>query len=132
MGRSRSEELSSALVGAKPVSELRFSLPHGASSRRPGREGQSKGAHHLSAQFSKLLHQRARSSDEDSDEAELDDHDPNSSIDLSLGREYAGGGPKGKQAKLGKLIIHDEGLKMLDLVVGANVGVWWTTWGRML
>lgn len=51
-------------------------------------------------------------------------------LDLSLGQEKAGGGNRGKRAKLGKLIIHDEGLKMLDLVVAANLGVWWETWGR--
>ena len=44
---------------------------------------------------------------------------------LDLGREKAGGGFKGHSAKLGKLIIHDEGLKMCDLVVAACMGVWW-------
>ncbi|PGH15100.1 hypothetical protein AJ79_02626 [Helicocarpus griseus UAMH5409] len=46
-------------------------------------------------------------------------------LDLSLGRERAGGGPWGKSAKLGKLVVEDEGLKMLDLVVAACMGVWW-------
>nr|MBC9701445.1 hypothetical protein [Leuconostoc sp.] len=50
-------------------------------------------------------------------------------LDLSLGREKAGGGNRGKRAKLGKLIIFDEGFKMLDLIVGANFGVWWGGWG---
>jgi NADH dehydrogenase (ubiquinone) Fe-S protein 8 len=136
-GRSRSDELSSVLVGAKPVSELRFNLPQGGSHRTSEREGGSRAgrwdAQHLSGQFSKLLHQRARSSDEESDgEDGYGDHENNAPMDLSLGREHAGGGTKGKRAKLGKLIIHDEGLKMLDLVVAANVGVWWTTWGRIL
>ncbi|TVY91698.1 hypothetical protein LAWI1_G001844 [Lachnellula willkommii] len=45
-----------------------------------------------------------------------------SRLDLSLGQEKAGGGNRGKRAKLGKLIIHDEGFKMLDLVVAANMG----------
>ncbi|KIV96473.1 hypothetical protein PV10_00343 [Exophiala mesophila] len=44
---------------------------------------------------------------------------------LDLGREKAGGGFKGHSAKLGKLIIEDEGLKMCDLVVAACMGVWW-------
>ncbi|RDL32527.1 uncharacterized protein BP5553_08983 [Venustampulla echinocandica] len=52
----------------------------------------------------------------------------NSRLDLSLGQEKAGGGNRGKRAKLGKLIIHDEGFKMLDLVVAANMGIWWSTW----
>ena len=47
-------------------------------------------------------------------------------LDLSIGREKAGGGNRGKRAKLGKLIIHDEGFKMLDLVVAANMGIWWS------
>ncbi|KAJ5082835.1 hypothetical protein N7532_011878 [Penicillium argentinense] len=46
-------------------------------------------------------------------------------LDLSLARELAGGGMRGKSAKLGKLIIEDEGFKMLDLVVAACMAVWW-------
>ncbi|KAL4930730.1 uncharacterized protein BDV17DRAFT_289575 [Aspergillus undulatus] len=46
-------------------------------------------------------------------------------IDLSLAREKAGGGMRGDSAKLGKLIIEDEGIKMLDLVVAACMAVWW-------
>lgn len=51
-----------------------------------------------------------------------------SRLDLSLGQEKAGGGNRGKRAKLGKLIIYDEGFKMLDLIVAANMGVWWSVW----
>jgi hypothetical protein len=50
-------------------------------------------------------------------------------LDLSIGQEKAGGGNRGKRAKLGKLIIHDEGFKMLDLLVAANMGIWWSVWG---
>ncbi|KAI9367491.1 hypothetical protein BJX61DRAFT_300323 [Aspergillus egyptiacus] len=46
-------------------------------------------------------------------------------LDLSLAREKAGGGMRGDSAKLGKLIIEDEGIKMLDLVVAACMAVWW-------
>ncbi|KAH6682901.1 hypothetical protein B0J14DRAFT_133948 [Halenospora varia] len=49
-------------------------------------------------------------------------------LDLSLGQEMAGGGNRGKRVKLGKLIIHDEGFKMLDLVVSANMAIWWSVW----
>lgn len=56
------------------------------------------------------------------------DDDSSSRLDLSMGREKAGGGNRGKRAKLGKLIIHDEGFKMLDLVVGANMCIWWSVW----
>lgn len=57
--------------------------------------------------------------------ADTEARDP---FDLSLGQEKAGGGNRGKRAKLGKLIINNEGLKMLDLVVAANMGVWWSVW----
>lgn len=52
-------------------------------------------------------------------------NDQSDRLDLGLARERAGGGLRGKSAKLGKLIINDEGLKMLDLVVAACMGVWW-------
>ena len=51
-------------------------------------------------------------------------------LDLSLGQEKAGGGNGGKRAKLGKLIVEDEGLKMLDLIVAANMGMWWKAYDR--
>ncbi|OBT67474.1 hypothetical protein VE03_03086 [Pseudogymnoascus sp. 23342-1-I1] len=51
-------------------------------------------------------------------------------LDLSLGREKAGGGRAGGRAKLGKLIVFGEGIKMLDLVVAGNMGVWWEGWGE--
>ena len=49
-------------------------------------------------------------------------------LDLSLGQEKAGGGNRGKRVKLGKLIIFDDGYKMLDLFVAANMGIWWSVW----
>lgn len=54
-----------------------------------------------------------------------DNDDAEDRLDLSLAREHAGGGLRGKSAKLGKLIVEDEGIKMLDLVVAASMGVWW-------
>ncbi|KAK6582689.1 hypothetical protein PZA11_005097 [Diplocarpon coronariae] len=56
------------------------------------------------------------------------EEDDGARLDLSMGQENAGGGSRGKRAKLGKLIIYDEGLKMLDLVVASNMGVWWSVW----
>ncbi|KAJ5823435.1 hypothetical protein N7447_005775 [Penicillium robsamsonii] len=54
------------------------------------------------------------------------DHDSDEDrLDFSLAREPAGGGLRGKSAKLGKLVIEDEGIKMLDLVVAACMAVWW-------
>jgi len=57
--------------------------------------------------------------------ASSEDNDDEGRLSLRLGREKAGGGFRGQSAKLGKLIIEDEGLKMCDLVVGAAMGVWW-------
>ena len=53
------------------------------------------------------------------------DRDNEDRLSLKLGREKAGGGFKGHSAKLGKLILEDEGLKMCDLTVAACMGVWW-------
>jgi len=52
-------------------------------------------------------------------------------LDLSLGQEFAGGGFGGKQAKLGKLIIEDEGLKMVDMIVAANLALWWRVYDKV-
>ena len=57
--------------------------------------------------------------------------DEDGRIDLSLGQEKAGGGFGGKQAKLGKLIVEPSGLRMLDLLVAANVGLWWRAYERI-
>ena len=53
-------------------------------------------------------------------------------LDLALGQEHAGGGFGGKQAKLGKLIIENEGLLMLDLVVAANMALWWRVYEKVM
>ncbi|KAI9771481.1 MAG: hypothetical protein M1840_002101 [Geoglossum simile] len=52
-------------------------------------------------------------------------------LSIALGQEKAGGGSGGKRAKLGKLIVEDEGQKMLDLIVAANMGIWWRAWERI-
>lgn len=56
------------------------------------------------------------------------DGDGEGRFGLNLGREKAGGGSGGGRAKLGKLIVYDEGLKMMDLCVAANMGIWWEGW----
>ena len=115
--RARNSSVSAVVTGSKPVSELRFNLPSGGLFAPSKKDG----TRHFHDRFHKLLNLEDDSSDEEEEDAPMD---------LSLGREKAGGGNRGKRAKLGKLIIHDEGLKMLDLVVAANIGVWWTTWER--
>ncbi|KAI9738367.1 MAG: hypothetical protein M1834_008870 [Cirrosporium novae-zelandiae] len=125
------------------ISELRFNLP---SSNLLGGKADSK-SHprgrrgHLSLDLSRrrrsgstpatlfpASNKRANRSSPGS-ESEDEDLKP---MDLSLGQEHAGGGMGGKRAKMGKLIIEDEGLKMLDLTVAANMGVWWCAWERVM
>lgn len=65
-----------------------------------------------------------QTSDDEDEDAEEDD-----GLD-DLGREKAGGGNRGKRVKLAKLIIYHEGMQMLDLVVAANMGVFWKIWHR--
>ncbi|KAF7190809.1 hypothetical protein HII31_07968 [Pseudocercospora fuligena] len=104
------------------VSELRFNLPTSSSkaANAPLTDNRSS--------YMSGLHRRLHSSSEDGNVDFVFDDDGN--LDLTLGREKAGGGFGGKQAKLGKLIIQPEGLAMLDLLVAANVGLWWRAWGR--
>lgn len=117
-----------------PVSELRFNLPSskslGGSSRKPNfTQGYSEGSKRSSVRSTRNHHQLSSSiavgEPTYDDYASSDDR-----LDLSLGQEHAGGGFGGKQAKLGKLIIENEGLKMLDLVVAANVGIWWRVYEK--
>lgn len=121
-------------AGVKPVSELRYNLPGASESgsgdgHRHGKHGKH-GKHGLHGKFDKLLKLDPRYRQDSSDEEEEEEDDEDLAMDLSLGRERAGGGNKGNRAKLGKLIIHDEGLKMMDLVVAANIGVWWASWEK--
>ncbi|KAI8955844.1 hypothetical protein F4801DRAFT_526979 [Xylaria longipes] len=107
---------------ARPISELRFNLPSNELlADKKSVEGGMRARDQIQSQFNKMM-AKAHGL-EDSDDGEFQ-------FDLGLGREKAGGGNRGKRAKMGKLIIFDEGLKMLDLAVAANVGIWWTTWER--
>jgi len=120
-GRSRSGSMTQAITGSVPVSELRFNLPSADLFRSSHhKHGGSKDLH---VRFDRFLNLEARGGDNS-------DEDDDGGYDMNLGRERAGGGNRGKRAKLGKLIIHDEGLKMLDLVVACNVGIWWGAWER--
>ncbi|GAP83667.1 putative oxidoreductase-like protein [Rosellinia necatrix] len=107
---------------ARPISELRFNLPSNELlTDKKSIEGGARARDQIQSQFNKIVAKAQGLEDSDDGEPYLD---------LSLGREKAGGGNRGKRAKMGKLIILDEGLKMLDLAVAANVGIWWTTWER--
>lgn len=124
-----------------PVSELRFNLPSSSkppsnshASWPPSSSSSSKRSsflptkhNHPSPRTSEEQHHRKKFSTDDDEEEEIYDDER---MDLSLGQEHAGGGFRGKEAKLGKLIVENEGLKMLDLVVGANIGIWWGVYER--
>ena len=111
----------------KEVSELRFNLPN------PARTALNTSSEKRNS-LSESNHRRIRSVDcsaaDGTPITPTFTMDENGRLDLQLGRERAGGGFGGKQAKLGKLIIHPEGLKMLDLLVAANMGLWWRAYER--
>ncbi|OKL63865.1 hypothetical protein UA08_00631 [Talaromyces atroroseus] len=119
-GRGHSDEVT--------VSELRYNIPFPLEqTSRPSSMasldgGKEKGKRAALGQLItanlEKVQQRARAHSAAADEDRLD---------LSLAREAGGGGMSGKSAKLGKLVILDEGIKMLDLVVAASMGVWWRT-----
>ncbi|KAL7957684.1 hypothetical protein V8C34DRAFT_284940 [Trichoderma compactum] len=114
-------EASPSRSSSTVVSELRFNLP--GSDLFPSGEV-PKGDDRRLGHFSKFL-KSAMERYEDRDE-----DDVISPFDVDIGGERAGGGNRGKRAKLGKLIIYHDGLKMLDLLVAANMGLWWGTWER--
>ncbi|PFH58614.1 hypothetical protein XA68_13455 [Ophiocordyceps unilateralis] len=102
---------------AETVSELRFNLP---ASEVLGE--QAKGAREQwRGNFGKLLRPAVSGNDDDAV----------SPFEVNVGRERAGGGNRGTRVKLGKLIVYHDGLKMLDLVVAANIGIWWEAWEKM-
>jgi hypothetical protein len=113
------------------VSELRFNLP----SARPFNPPRKSASESLLPTVAFFTHRRSRSyattsstnSLESRDDVNIPKLDP---LDLSLGQELAGGGFSGREAKLGKLIIENEGLKMLDLLVAANMALWWRGYDR--
>ena len=119
------------------VSELRFNLPSSKTLGSPASKSLVAGARRDAQRSSMSLHQhrrRSSSSFEAKDThgtrylapmVELEER-----LDLSLGQEHAGGGFGGKQAKLGKLIIENEGFCMLDLIVAANMALWWRVYER--
>lgn len=107
---------------ALPISELRFNLPNNELfNEKKGHEGPVRTRDQVQSHINKVI-QKAQGLDADDD--------PDWHLDLTLGKEKAGGGNRGKRAKMGKLIVFEDGLKMLDLVIAANVGIWWTAWER--
>ena len=119
------------------VSELRFNLPSSKALGSTGSKSLEPGTPRETKRSSLFPHQRRRGSSSSfeaqsshgtgyfASKVELEER-----LDLSLGQEHAGGGFGGKQAKLGKLIIENEGLQMLDLIVAANLAMWWRVYER--
>ena len=135
---------SAATSPAVTVSELRFNLPSSkifgpASPKRPPLSAVSRSSRESSFLNDNGVNRPSESVDFDNQDNAQDEESVNQVVKFAngyedhvdgLGREHAGGGLGGKQAKLGKLIIEDEGLKMLDLLVAANMGIWWGVYGR--
>jgi hypothetical protein len=123
----------SGASGPSRLSGLSAPSPHLNPGRHSVAEGLSSSGR-SSAWMEKTRHRLSRSMDareDDDDEQDAWDDavtlnltdDPR--LDLSLGLERAGGGFGGNKAKLGKLVVQSEGVLMLDLVVAANMAVWW-------
>jgi len=132
------ESTASNVETGAEVSELRFNLPTARQGHRADRgsvdlDSTSRTSPYL-ATSPGGRHQYSLSEPLDGQESphwtSIRDDDGN--IDYSLGRERAGGGFGGKQAKLGKLIVEYEGQKMLDLIVAANMALWFRAYERTL
>ena len=120
------------------VSELRFNLPSPKTVGSTASRSMVSGPSRKATRSSLFAHQHGRrsSSSFEAKNTQGSKHlAPNveleKSLDLSLGQEHAGGGFGGKQAKLGKLIVEKEGLQMLDLIVAANMALWWQVYERV-
>ncbi|GAM85699.1 hypothetical protein ANO11243_037070 [Dothideomycetidae sp. 11243] len=120
---------SEAMHPTRDISELRFNLPvrHVASKSESAvlTGGGSEANHKRLSYFS---HHQADA--ESARMATRSSFCEDGSIDYSLGRERAGGGFGGREAKLGKLIVQGGGQEMLDLVVAANMALWWRAYER--
>ncbi|KAI4288084.1 MAG: hypothetical protein L6R35_002660 [Caloplaca aegaea] len=118
---------------AVKMSELRFNLPASgnlAAVSPRQRSSPEKPKNRKRTSYFSHTSESEPAPNKGSDQGSSEVHDTNDRLDLSLGQEHAGGGFGGKQAKLGKLIIEPEGLKMLDLLVAANMGLWWKVYEK--
>ncbi|ORY13288.1 hypothetical protein BCR34DRAFT_623900 [Clohesyomyces aquaticus] len=119
--------LQGSMPASMTVSELRFNLPNSSKAATPRGDEPKR-----SSFFYHPRHSRNNSSVSDFGRSSMDEVNHSlDRLDLSLGEERAGGGFGGKQAKLGKLIIEDEGLKMVDLLVAANLALWWRAYEKV-
>jgi hypothetical protein len=128
--------LGSTLLSSQPpapieVSELRFNLPAPGVIASQKSEEKFQPPEPRRSRFFGKWKKRINSWDRDY-AATRRESEPNmrSTLDLSLGQELAGGGFSGQQAKMGKLIIQKEGMPMLDLLVAANICLWWRAYEK--
>ncbi|KAK8040274.1 oxidoreductase-like protein [Apiospora marii] len=134
-GGGRSRKGSAARSNIQAISELRFNLPsselfNGSKSPSPEQQQHHQQGQHLH-EGRERMRDRIINGMTNKTEDDLDDYEYEvGGYDMTLGKEKAGGGNRGKRAKMGKLIVCEDGLKMLDLVVAANVGIWWCVWER--
>lgn len=107
------------------VSAHSFAAPHRPPPPLPHRRPLSPPNHDNSSKntFDSMLDSSGASAAYSQDDDDDLDIEP---MNLTLGQERAGGGMRGNKAKLGKLVIEPEGMNMLDLLVAANMGVWWS------
>ena len=125
-------------VHSAQVSELRFNLPSSKTFKSTASRSVALGSPRDGKRSSLFMPQHRRHSP-----SSFEANDTNGTVglapkveleerlDLSLGQERAGGGFGGKRAKLGKLIVEKEGLQMLDLIVAANIALWWRVYERI-
>ncbi|QIW99639.1 hypothetical protein AMS68_005157 [Peltaster fructicola] len=112
------------------VSELRFNLPVNAKEASPTHE-RRRSYFTDGRRQSRLDLVRGLANMKNSRNGDDDEDDSVDGPDFTLGQEMAGGGFGGRQPKLGKLIINPPGMAMLDLLVAANVGLWWRAWEKV-
>ena len=117
------------------VSDLRFNLPSLKALGTPASKSPETSRGGKRSSFFLRSHRRRTSSFERNQihdgEFSSTTFEHEDRLDLSLGQEHAGGGFGGKEAKLGKLIVEAEGLQMLDLVVAANMALWWRVYEKV-
>ena len=121
---------------AATLSELKFNLPSSQALRSAPKDPRARENSQQKRVSRFWKHQSGDFSSEDGrilqSSEQIADEDYHDRMDLSLGQEHAGGGLGGKQAKLGKLIIQPEGVQMLDLLVAANMSMWWRVYDKVV
>lgn len=100
--------------------------PSGLPPALPPRPSQQSQRHHRMSRSFDASAAQDEQDDSEEEQEQYNEQAPDAQpMDLSLGQERAGGGFAGNKAKLGKLVVEGDGMLMLDLVVMANMALWW-------